>query len=164
MATTHLDKLAVNTCGNLPAPGAKAPDFTLVTKDLAEISLADFAGRNVVLNIFPSLDTPVCAASVRRFNQAAAALDNSEVLCVSKDLPFAAQRFCTVNDIENVVTASAFRSDFGRAYGVEMTDGPLRGLLARAVVVIRPDGTVAYSHLSPDITGEPDYDAALAAL
>ncbi len=163
-ATTHFQTLPVSTEGTLPAVGAQAPAFTLVTKDLAEISLADLTGRRVVLNIFPSLDTPVCAASVRRFNSEVGKLDNTQVLCVSMDLPFAAARFCTANDIENVTPASAFRSDFGREYGVLMADGPLRGLLARAIVIIDENGKVIYSHINDQITEEPDYAAALAAL
>lgn len=143
--------------GELPEIGQPAPNFALVGKDLTELSLHDYQGKRLVLNIFPSLDTDVCAASVRRFNKEASEYDNTVVLCVSMDLPFAAARFCTVNGIDNVHTASAFRSDFGRAYGIELADGPLRGLLARMVVVIDTDGSVRGLSLCEEITEEPDY-------
>lgn len=144
----------------LPETGTKAPDFTLVSKDLTELKLQDYKGRRVVLNIFPSLDTDVCAASVRRFNKEVSELDNTVVLCVSEDLPFAAARFCTVNDIKNVFTASGFRSDFGKKYGVEILDGALRGLYTRALVVIDGDGVILGSSLCKEITEEPDYEFA----
>lgn len=147
----------VSLCGSVPRPGDKAPGFVLTGKDLAEIRLADMSGRRVVLNVFPSLDTEVCAASVRRFNSEAAGLTDTEVLCVSMDLPFAAARFCTANGIDHVRPASAFRSDFGRDYGLTIAEGPLRGLLARAVVVIGADGCVMDVSLSHEITEEPDY-------
>lgn len=143
--------------GELPEIGQTAPNFALVGKDLTELSLHDYQGKRLVLNIFPSLDTDVCAASVRRFNKEASEYDNTVVLCVSMDLPFAAARFCTVNGIDNVHTASAFRSDFGRAYGIELADGPLRGLLARMVMVIDTDGSVRGLSLCEEITEEPDY-------
>ena len=155
---------AVHTQGSLPAVGAKAPDFELVGNDLGPVKLADFAGSKLVLNIFPSIDTGVCAVSVRTFNERSAGLENTKVLCVSRDLPFAQGRFCGAEGIENVITASDFRSSFGEAYGVTMTDGPLAGLLARAVVVLDEQGNVIHSQLVPEITQEPDYDAALAAL
>lgn len=142
----------------LPAAGSEAPDFALVAKDLTEICLHDFKGRNLVLNIFPSLDTDVCAASVRRFNKDAGEYPNTDVLCVSMDLPFAAARFCSVNDITNVRTASAFRSSFGKAYGCLLETGPLRGLFTRAIVVIGPDGKIKGTTFSREITQEPDYD------
>lgn len=143
---------------DLPKPGQEAPAFALVGKDLSDISLADYKGKRVVLNIFPSLDTDVCATSVRRFNKKVSEMENTVVLCVSKDLPFAAGRFCAANDITNVVTASAFRSDFGHQYGVEIVDGPLRGLFARALVIIDTDGKVIGNSLCNEITQEPDYD------
>ena len=153
-----------HTSGNLPAVGADAPDCTLVGKDLSEIKLGGYKGKRVVLNIFPSLDTAVCAASVRRFNQEASSLDNTVVVCVSMDLPFAHGRFCTAEGLENVVSASDFREGaFGRAYGVRIVDGPLAGLLARSVVVIDENGKVLYTQLVPETVDEPDYDKALAA-
>lgn len=162
MATTAFQGSPVQTTGDLPAPGAAAPGFTLTGADLADVVRPD--GRRVVLNIFPSIDTGVCAASVRRFNELAAGLDNTTVLCVSADLPFALGRFCGAEGIENVTTGSTFRSDFGSDYGVTMTDGPLRGLLARSVVVLDESGQVLHTELVPEITQEPDYDAAVAAL
>lgn len=155
----------VQTSGDLPAVGSKAPDFTLTGTDLADVTAADFAGKTLVLNIFPSVDTGVCAASVREFNTRAAGKDGVAVLNVSADLPFALGRFCGAEGITNVSSASVFRSgDFGSAYGVTMTDGPLAGLLSRAVVVVGPDGTVSYTEQVPEIAQEPDYDAALAAI
>ena len=143
--------------GNLPKPGEDAPNFALVAKDLTEINLHDYKGKNLVLNIFPSLDTDVCAASVRHFNVDVAKLPNTEVVCVSMDLPFAAARFCTVNGIDKVQTGSAFRSDIGKTYGVELVDGPLRGLFARIVVVIDPEGKIKGVSVCKEITEEPDY-------
>lgn len=154
----------VSTQGDLPDKGTKAPDFTLVGTDLQPVKLKDFSGRRVVLNIFPSLDTGVCANSVRTFNEKAAGLENATVLCISRDLPFAQARFCGAEGIENVVTASDFRTTMGEDYGVTMTDGPLEGLLSRSVVVLDESGTVVYTQQVPEITTEPDYDAALAAL
>ena len=155
----------VSTSGSLPAVGAAAPDFSLVKTDLATVSLKDFAGKKVVLNIFPSIDTSVCATSVRRFNQEAAKLPDAVILSVSKDLPFAHKRFCGAEGIEKVVTLSDFRSDaFARAYGTRMEDGPLAGLHARAIVVIGADGKVVHTELVPEIASEPSYDRALAAL
>ena len=144
--------------------GAAAPDYSLVGADLGEYDASEFAGRNVILNIFPSIDTPTCATSVRQFNERAAGVDETVVLCVSADLPFAMTRFCGAEGIENVKVGSTFRSDFGDRYGVTLTDGRLQGVLARAVVVIGPDGTVKHTELVPEIAQEPDYDAALAAL
>lgn len=165
MATITLKGNPVTTVGELPAPGANAPSFTLVNKDLSETSLADFAGKRVVLNIFPSLDTPVCAASVRRFNLEASSIPDTVVLCISADLPFAHKRFCEVEGIENVVSLSVFRSpEFGSDYGVTLADGPLKGILARAVVIIGDDGKVIHAEQVPEITQEPDYEAALKAM
>lgn len=155
---------AVSSHGELPDVGTKAPGFKLVGTDLQPVKLADFAGRKVVLNIFPSLDTGVCATSVRTFNEKAAGLENTTILCVSRDLPFAQARFCGAEGIENVVTASDFRTTLGEDYGVTMIDGPLEGLLSRAVIVLDENGTVTYTQQVPEITTEPDYDAALAAL
>ena len=158
--------IIVTLLGTFVTPGTKAPDFNLVKNDLSEYTLNENKGKYVVLNIFPSLDTGVCAMSVRRFNEMAAALPNTTVLCISKDLPFAQSRFCTVEGIENVVPLSDFRntSSFGEAYGVLMKDGPLQGLLARAVVVINPQGEVVYSELVPEITQEPNYEAVLKVI
>ncbi|PWH05102.1 thiol peroxidase [Brachybacterium endophyticum] len=164
MATTAFKGDPVTTVGELPAEGATAPAFELVGADLGTVSSADLAGRRVVLNIFPSLDTGTCAMSVRRFNEIAAGLENTTVVCASKDLPFAQARFCGAEGLENVVTGSAFRSSFGEDYGVTQTDGPLQGLLARAVVVLDADGTVIHSQLVPEISEEPDYEAATAVL
>jgi len=155
----------VNTSGQLPAVGSAAPDFTLVKADLSEVSLKDLKGKNVVLNIFPSLDTGVCAASVRRFNKEAANLPNTVVLAVSADLPFAAGRFCTTEGIENVQTASVFRNpEFAKDYGVLTLDGPLKGVLARSVVVLDADGKVLYNELVEETTNEPNYEAAISVL
>lgn len=155
----------VNTSGELPKVGSVTPDFILVKNDLSEISLKDIKGKNIVLNIFPSLDTGVCAASVRKFNKEAAGMTNTIVLAVSADLPFASARFCTTEGIENVVTASAFRNpEFAKTYGVLMTDGPLKGLLARAVVVIDTQGNVRYTELVPEIAQEPNYQAAINSI
>lgn len=165
MARTALMGNAVNTSGDLPAVGTAAPAFTLTTGDLGSVSSGDLAGGRVVLNIFPSVDTGTCAASVRAFNERAAGLEDTTVVCVSADLPFAAGRFCEAEGIEDVITGSVFRNrEFMDDYGVGMVDGPLEGLCARAVVVIDGDRTVLYSHLVSEIVDEPDYDAALAAL
>lgn len=164
MATTSLRGNPVHTVGELPAVGSTAPAYTLTGSDLADVSSDGYAGWRVVLNIFPSIDTATCAASVRRFNELAASLTDTVVLCVSADLPYAMRRFCGVEGIERVVTGSTFRSDFGRDFGVTMTDGVMRGLLARSVVVVDRDGTVLHAQVGPDIATEPDYDAAIAAL
>ena len=164
MTTFTRDGNVYHTYSALPAVGSKAPNFTLTGADLNDIKLDDFSGKRLVLNIFPSLDTAVCARSVREFNVRASNLENTVVLCVSADLPFAASRFCTVEGIENVVTGSTFRSTFGMDYGVRIMDGPFTGLNARSVVVLDTDGTVLYSQLMPVMTDEPDYDAALAVL
>ena len=158
--------IIVTLVGSFITPGTMAPDFNLVKNDLSEYILNENKGKYVVLNIFPSLDIGVCAMSVRRFNQMASELPNTTVLCISKDLPFAQSRFCTVEGIENVVPLSDFRntSSFGEKYGVLMKDGPLQGLLARAVVVINPQGEVIYSELVPEITQEPNYEAILKVI
>ncbi|MFN8050968.1 MAG: thiol peroxidase [Acidimicrobiales bacterium] len=165
MATTKLGENTINTAGDLPEVGSQAPEFTLVAGDFSEVSLDDLAGRRIVLNIFPTVDTPVCSASVRHFNQLASSLDNTTVVCVSADLPISASRFCAAEGLENVTTASTFRSPaFGQAYGTTMADGAWAGLQARAVVVIGDDGKVLYTELVPAIGQEPDYDAAVASL
>jgi len=147
-----------------PSVGAPSPSFTITKGDLSEVTEGDYAGRRVILNIFPSIDTPTCATSVRKFNEFASGLDNTVVVCVSADLPFAQGRFCGAEGLSNVTTASTFRSDFGTAYGVTLVDGKLAGLLARAVVVLDEHGTVVHSQLVPEIAQEPDYDSAIASL
>lgn len=164
MAQITLGGNPVNTVGDLPSVGSSTPSFTVTKGDLSDITPADLAGQRVVLNIFPSIDTPTCAASVRRFNELASGLDNTTVLCVSADLPFAQGRFCAAEGLTNVTSASTFRSDFGSAYGVTLADGKLAGLMARAVVVLDEDGKVLHSQLVPEIAQEPDYDAAVATL
>lgn len=165
MATIALNGNPIHTIGTLPAPGTHALDFLLTRTDLSDVRLADFAGKKIVLNIFPSLDTAVCAASVRKFNVEAGKLNQTIVLCISKDLPFAHSRFCTAEGIQNVVSASELRNgNFSRDYGVLITDGPLAGLMSRAVVVVDEKGMVKYTEQVPDIVQEPDYEAALAAL
>ncbi|MCE1177645.1 MAG: thiol peroxidase [Micrococcales bacterium] len=164
MATTAFKGNPVQTVGELPAQGEQAPAFELTGSDLSDVTPETVAGRRVVLNIFPSVDTGVCAASVRKFNELAAGLENTSVICASADLPFALSRFCGAEGIDNVSAASSFRTDFGQAYGVTMSDGPLRGLLARSVVVLDADGKVLHTELVPEIGQEPDYDAAVAAL
>ena len=164
MATTKFKDMPVHLSGDFIATGAAAPDFELVKTDLGTLSLSSLKGKRVILNIFPSLDTGVCAMSVRKFNQLAASLPDTVVLAISKDLPFAHARFCTVEGIENLVPLSDFRhSDFDENYGVLMADGPLQGLLARSVVVIDREGKVVYTELVPEITQEPDYDRAVEA-
>ena len=165
METVFFQTIECHTYGSLPKVGSQAPEFHLTGLDLSDVNLELYAGKRVVLNIFPSLDTEVCALSVRRFNQEAASMDNTVVVCASMDLPFAMGRFCAANGIENVVAASAFRSPmFGQNYGVELVDGPLKGLLTRAVVIIDEKGTVIYRDLVEQITNEPDYEAALKVL
>ncbi len=154
----------MHTCGELPALGTPAPAYVLTGGDLRDFDRSATAGQQVVLNIFPSIDTPTCARSVRRFNELAGGLDDTAVVCVSEDLPFAQRRFCGAEGLESVRVGSAFRGDFGERYGVRLLDGAFAGLLARAVVVIGADGTVLHTELVPDIGHEPDYDAALAAL
>ena len=164
MADTAFSGTPAHTVGDLPAVGAAATAVTTVNADLQDVSLSDFAGKRVILNIFPSVDTGVCANSEREFNKRATGLDNTVVVSVSKDLPFALGRFCAAEGIENVTATSSFRSSFSEDYGVRLLDSPLAGVLARAVVVIDTDGTVLHTELVPEITTEPDYDAALAAL
>ncbi|HEV2636231.1 MAG TPA: thiol peroxidase [Actinocrinis sp.] len=165
MSTVTLRGNAVTVGGEFPTPGTPAPDFTLVAKDLSDVSLAAFAGKRKVLNIFPSVDTPTCAASVRQFNELASGLENTVVLCVSADLPFAQARFCGAEGLENVVTLSTLRTPgFRSSYGVSVEDGPLAGLAARAVVIVDENDVVTYSQLVPEISEEPDYDSAVSAL
>lgn len=166
MSKTAFKGSVVNLAGEFIKTGVTAPEFTMVKGDLSQFKLSDTKGKFVVLNIFPSLDTGVCATSVRKFNQLAAKMENTVVLAISKDLPFAQGRFCTTEGIENVIPLSDFRnpSDFDTKYGVLITDGPLSGLLARSVVVINPAGEIIYTELAPEITQEPNYDAALAAI
>jgi len=165
MAQISLHGNPIHTVGNLPAVKTQAPVFTLTKTDLSDSGLKDYAGKTVVLNIFPSIDTPVCATSVRRFNKEAGELKNTVVLCVSADLPFAHQRFCEGEGLKNVIPLSCFRSpDFGKDYGVTITSPPLAGLLSRAIVVIDPTGTVVYTEQVPEIAQEPDYEKALGFL
>ncbi len=164
MAQITLEGNPFQTVGELPAVGAQAPAFSLTATDLSEKTLDEFSGKKVVLNIFPSIDTSVCAASVRRFNQDASSMDNTVVLCVSADLPFAHSRFCEAEGLKDVVPVSVFRSQFGSDYGVTVADGPIAGLLSRAVVIIDGNGKVVYTEQVPEITQEPDYQAALNAI
>lgn len=154
----------VSTSGKLPKKGAAAPSFTLTTGALQEISNKDLRGKRVILNIFPSIDTPTCATSTRTFNSLASSLNNTEVYCVSADLPFAQGRFCGSEGLANVKTASSFRSNFGKAFGVNLTDGVLKGILARAVVVLDEKGKVLHSELVSEIANEPNYEAAISSL
>lgn len=163
--TTKFQGNEVKLSGKLPEVGTKAPDFTLVKNDLSEIKLTDYKGKNIILNIFPSLDTGVCAASVRKFNKEASKLANTVILAVSADLPFAAGRFCSTEGIENVIPASIFRNpELAKDYGMLMIDGPLKGLLARGVVVINPQGYISYIELVPEITQEPNYQTAINSI
>jgi thioredoxin-dependent peroxiredoxin len=165
MAQTILGDAVVHTIGELPKIGSTAPDFHLSLPDLSDVTLKQFNGKNVVLNIFPSIDTRVCAMSVREFNKRAASLDNTVVICVSKDLPFAFKRFCGAEGIENVVSASDFKNKgFSTAYGVELIDGRFEGLHARAIVVIDPQGKVKHTELVPTIGQEPDYNSAIKSI
>jgi len=162
---TKLGPNTANLVGTLPAVGSIAPAFTLTANDMSDKNLKDFAGKNVILNIFPSIDTGTCATSTRKFNQYLATLENTVVLCISKDLPFAQKRFCGTEGIDKAITLSDFRSrGFGKTYGVELTDTSFAGLFARAVVVIDPSGKVKYTELVPQIGEEPNYDAALKAI
>jgi thiol peroxidase len=164
MAIITLKGSNINTLGNLPAVGSKAKDFTLVGTDLSDKKLSDYQGKNIILNIFPSVNTGVCASSVRKFNEEAASLQNTVVLCISKDLPFAQSEFCAAQGIQNVEMLSDFRTNFGEEYGVQMADGPLKGLLSRSVVAINAAGDIVYEEQVPEITQEPDYSAALKAI
>jgi len=164
MATITFKGDPVQTIGSLPAKGTKAPDFRLTAGDLSDVSLATYAGKVKILNIVPSLDTGVCAASARAFNKAAASLGDIVILTISRDLPFAQKRFCEAEGIDKVVTLSELRDrEFGKAYGVEMISGPLAGLLSRAVVVLDRDNRVVYTEQVPEITQEPNYAASLDA-
>lgn len=164
MATVTLKGNPFETVGSLPAVGSAAPAFELVKTDLSVETLADYAGAKLVLNIFPSVDTPTCAMSVRKFNESAAALKGVNVVCVSADLPFAAARFCGAEGIDNVDTGSTFRSTFGKDYGLAFANGPLAGLLSRSVVILDETGSVIYTEQVAETADEPDYEAALAAL
>lgn len=165
MTTITRQGAEIEISGDLPEVGAAAPAFTLVATDLSDHSLSDFSGKKVILNIFPSIDTPTCARSVRAFNEKAAAIENTVVLCISPDLPFAHKRFCETEGIANVLPLSTFRApEFGRDYGVTMTSTQRRGLLARAIVVVDEQGNVVYNELVPELTQEPDYDSALGAI
>jgi thiol peroxidase len=164
MAAVTLGGNPVHTIGALPEIGTRAPDFSVTGSDLKDITSSSFAGKKLVLNIFPSVDTPTCAQSVRRFNESASGLEDTVVLCVSADLPFAQSRFCGAEGLANVVTGSSFRSNFGASYGVTLVDSGLAGLLARAVVVVDASGTVVHTELVPEIANEPNYQSALDAL
>ncbi|GAB4240521.1 MAG: thiol peroxidase [Ekhidna sp.] len=166
MAQITLGGTETHTVGNLPQVGSDAPDFLLVRKDMKEVTLASYFGQKVILNIYPSIDTGVCAMSTVKFNKEATNLSNTRVLCVSKDLPFALNRYCQAEGIENLENLSNFRDggDFGKKYGVEIKDGPFKGLNARAVVVIDEEGKVVYTELVPEVGQEPNYEAALASL
>ncbi len=165
MAKITLKGNPINTCGELPSVGSKAHDFVLTKTDLSDVSLGDLKGKRVILNIFPSIDTDVCAASVRHFNTEANALENTVVLCVSLDLPFAHARFCGAEGLDNIESVSELRNhDFGEQYGVRIIDGPLAGLFSRAVVVLDENGVVTYTEQVPEIAQEPDYEAVLNAV
>lgn len=165
MAKVTIGGNPVNTIGELPGRGTQAPAFKLVNPDLSLTSLDEFRGKKVLLNIFPSLETSVCATALRKFNEKASNLDNTVVIAISKDLPFSFKRFCSTEGIEKLVTLSAFRDlSFGKDYGVTLLDGPFEGLLSRSVVVIDEEGRIIYTELVPEISHEPDYEAALAAL
>lgn len=165
MAQITLKGNTIHTVGELPQKGEKATDFTLAKNDLSRVSLNDFKAKKLVLNIFPSLDTGTCAASVRRFNEEAAGLDNTDVLCISRDLPFAQARFCGAEGIDNVVTLSDFETgQFGKDYGLEIADGPMKGLHSRVVIVLDENRKVAYTQQVPEIVDEPDYEDVLKAL
>lgn len=164
MATVTLQGNPFETVGQLPAVGTQAPDFALVKTDLSTTSLADFKGKRLILNIFPSVDTGTCATSVRTFNKEASGLSNTQILCVSADLPFAAARFCGAEGITNVATGSSFRGSFGKDYGVAFKNGPLTGLLSRSVVVIDENGKILHTEQVSETVNEPDYAAAIAAL
>ena len=165
MANITLGGNPIHTSGTLPAVGSKAPNFFLVANDLSSVSLADYAGSRLVLNIFPSVDTGTCATSVRAFNEKASALENTKILCISRDLPFAQKRFCGAEGIDNAVILSDFKKgSFGQDYGLEITDGPLAGLHSRAIIVIDENGSVVYTEQVGEIADEPNYDNALAVL
>ncbi len=165
MTTVFFKGEPIPTAGHLPVVGTQVPDFTLTDKSLKDRTLADYKGKTIVFNIFPSLDTPTCAASVHAFNRAASTLENTVVLCISMDLPFAQNRFCGAEGLTDVVTLSAFRSpSFGETYGVTILSGPLKGLLSRAVLVVNPEGRIIYTEQVSEITQEPDYATALGSV
>ncbi len=164
MAHVTLKSNPFNTLGNLPKIGTKAPNFTLTNTDLSDISLSDFKGKNIILNIFPSVDTGTCATSVRTFNTKASELENTKVLCISKDLPFAHARFCGAEGIDNVLSLSDINGDFGKDYQLTFTDGPLKGLFSRSIVIINTEGEVIYTEQVTETVDEPNYQQALAAL
>jgi thiol peroxidase len=164
MATITFLGKPVNTCGDLPAVGSQAPDFSLTSGKLTDVTLAQYSSKKKILNIVPSLDTPTCALSTRKFNEKAAGLDNTVVLVISADLPFAQGRFCEAEGLNDVIPLSTFRSDFAETYGVEITDGALAGLTARAIVVLDQNDKIVYTQLVADVADEPDYESALLAL
>jgi len=164
MATIKFQGKPLNTCGELPAVGTQAPAFSLASRELVDVTLATYAGKRKVLNIVPSLDTPTCAASTRKFNQKAGHLDNTVVLVISADLPFAQNRFCETEDLKNVIPLSTFRSSFANDYGVNIVDTFLAGLTARAIVVIDENDQVIYTQLVAEVADEPDYESALVVL
>ena len=165
MASITLDGNPINTSGEIPKVGTNAPRFNLVNSKLSESTLQDFVGNKLVLNIFPSVETGVCSASVRKFNQIASGLSNTKVLCISRDLPFAQSRFCASEGLENVINLSDFKTgQFGKDYGLEITEGIFGGLHSRVVIILDETGTIVYAEQVPEIATEPNYDAALAAL
>lgn len=165
MAEITLGGNPIHTLGELPAVGTKAPDFSLTANDLSVKRLTDFSGKKVILNIFPSLDTSTCATSVRTFNEKASSLDNTIVICVSRDLPFAQSRFCGAEGLKNVITLSDFANgSFGKDYALEITDGPMAYLHSRAIVVIDENGTISYTEQVGEIADEPNYEAAISSL
>ncbi|MCR9170987.1 MAG: thiol peroxidase [bacterium] len=165
MATVTLKGNEIHTSGELPKVGEKAPGFALVKDDLSSATLSDFEGQNVILNIFPSVDTGTCAASVRRFNQEASDMENTKVLCISRDLPFAQKRFCGAEGIDNVHMLSDFKTgEFGKTYGLELLDGPLAGLHSRCIVVVNSEGTIVHTEQVSETVDEPNYEAAKAAV
>ena len=165
MAQIKIQGNPINTVGELPKVGEIAPDFKLIKSDLSEGKLSDYKGKYVILNIFPSMETGVCAASVRKFNEEITKKDNTVVLAISADLPFAAGRFCSAEGIENVIAMSTYRNpEFGKQYGIELQDGPLQGLLGRSVIIVNPEGKIIYEELVPEITQEPDYVSAINSI
>ena len=165
MAAITLGGNPIHTTGELPQVGTKLSDFKLIKTDLSVVTLGDFAGKKLVLNIFPSVDTGTCAASVRKFNESASNLKNTNVLCISRDLPFAQKRFCGAEGLNNVVNLSDFpEGSFGKANGLEITDGPLAGLHSRAIIVVDENGIITHTEQVPEIADEPNYEAALAVL
>ena len=164
MSQVQLGPQTVNTNGELPKPGSSAPEFVLTGTDMNDVHLSTYAGKNIVLNIFPSVDTNICATSIREFNKRASSLENTVILCISKDLPFAQKRFCGAEGLDRVISLSDFRGDFGKKYGVELVDGSFAGLLSRAVIVIDTKGNIKYTELVSQIGHEPNYEAAIQAL